>query len=263
MRLKFIFSIVFALVFATIGAGVVAPILDVKPIFPFMVFLAGNFIPLPGNALFELAFTHPGGIGVTAQFNLPYLPSVLRWNDAAAPITLLHVGTKQDGILHDLNAAAIAAMRGYKHVGALAANDQMQMLASGHLDRDTTLRVTSAAAGAINFYASSSQKATADKPVIPYRSQIDTALAGTATVFQNFTALFVPTMATLTDYADVEFADGHIQRMEIEDLQIWSTLYQDAPGIIIDNSDSMIHKVSLRCALLTPVYVLRVYLKGQ
>jgi hypothetical protein len=92
---------------------------------------------------------------------------------------------------------------------------------------------------------------------------MDTVIALTPTTFQNFMALFIPTMATLTDYADVEFSDGHVQRMEIEDLIAMSTNYQDIGGIIINNITSYIHRVTLRCAANTPVYSVRLYIKGQ
>lgn len=253
----------FALALSLVGAAVVSPVLDVNPLIVAGGIFAANFIPGPQGVLNLLAFTAPGGVGTPFTANLPYLPAILHWNDAAAPITALRVTTDRDGVIHDMNAACIAAMRGYRQLGPMAANDQNVQLASGHLERNVTITGTTAAVGAINFYTSSDNKATAARPVVPFKTQMDTVIALTPTTFQNFTALFIPTMATLTDYADVEFSDGHVQRMEIEDLIAWSTFYQETGAIIIDNNDSTIHRVTLRCAANTAVYSLRAYIKGQ
>ncbi len=209
-----------------------------------------------------LIFTAPGGIGAAFTQNIPFLPEILHWNDAAAPLTNLRIGTKEHGVLHDCNAAAIAAMNGYMNVGVQAANDVTMKVATGNLDANVTINGTTSAAGAINFYAASDNRGQGMTPC-PLKSQIDTNIALTPTVYQNFMALFIPTMATLTDYADIEFSDGHKDRFEIEDLIARSTTYQQVAAIVINNITSYIHRVTLRTAANTPVYSLRVFIKGQ
>ena len=209
-----------------------------------------------------LIFTVPGGIATPFIQPLPFLPENLFWDDAAAPLTSLRISTKEDGVLHDWNAAAIAAMNGYMLKGPIVANDVHMKVTSGHVDCQATISGVTSAAGAINFYSRSDNKGQGMKPVM-LKSQIDTVIALTPTTFQNFMALFIPTMATLTDYADVEFDDGHKERMEIQDLLAMSLEYQYLQGIIINNITSYIHRVSLRCAANTPVYSLRVHIPGQ
>ena len=209
-----------------------------------------------------LIFTAAGGIGTPFNFNIPFLPELLFWNDAAAPLTNLRITTKDDGVLHDWTAAAIAAMNGYMKVGAQAANDVTMKVSSGFLDKAVTINGTTSAAGAINFYSQSDNKGQGMSPVA-LKSQMDTNIALTPTMYQNFMALFIPTMATLTDYADVEFSDGHKERMEIQDLLSRSTDYQQVPGIIINNITSYIHRVSLRTTVNTVVYTLKVHIPGQ
>lgn len=261
--LRILLSFAFALALSVIGAGIIAPLISVDPLFVAGVILAANFIPGSQGCFYLLAFAAPGGVGTPFFANLPYLPEVLHWNDAGNPITALRVQSDKDGILYDLNAAGIAAMRGYRQYGPLTANDQNVMLASGHSIRNITITGTTAAVGVINFYTHSNNKATDKKPVVPFRAQADTATALTPTTFQNFAALFIPTMATLTDYADIEYEDGHVQRWEIQDLICESTRFQEVPGIIIDNLDAIIHRATIRCAAATPVYSLRYYIKGQ
>lgn len=209
-----------------------------------------------------LIYTAPGGIATPFTQSLPFLPENLYWDDAAAPLTSLRLSTKEDGVLHDWNAAAIAAMNGYMLKGQIVANNVHMKVASGHYDSAATISGVTSTAGAINFYSRSDNRGQGMTPV-PLKSQIDTVIALTPTTFQNFMALFIPTMATLTDYADVEFDDGHKERMELEDLFAMSLEYQYKQGVIINNITSYIHRVVLRCAANTPVYSLRVHIKGQ
>jgi hypothetical protein len=205
-----------------------------------------------------LVFTAPGGVGTAFTFQLPFLPEFLTYNPAANPLTSLRISTLEDGVLHDWNAAAIAAMNGYMKVGTVTANDVFLRLADGHLTKSVTVNGVTAAAGAVNFFAHSDRFGSS-----PFKSQIDTALALTPTTFDKFTALFIPAMATGTDYADITFSNGHQQRFEMEELRTLSSLYQQVEGIIINNVASYISKVVLRCTAATPVYSLRVYIKGQ
>ena len=261
--LKFLCSISFALILSVIGAAIFSPVIEVKPLYIASFLFAINFIPGPQGVLYGLIGTAPGGIGTAFLFNLPYLPEILHWNDAAAPINALNVTTDKEGNIFNLAAAGLAAINGYMKKGPQAANDVTVQLASGHLNRNVTINGTTSAVGAINFYAHSDNHATAESPVVPFKTSAVTAIALTETTFENFMALFIPTMATLTDYADVEFTDGHVQRMEIQDLITMSTNWQEIAAIIINNIDSYIHRVKLRCVANTPVYSIKAYIKGQ
>jgi hypothetical protein len=205
-----------------------------------------------------LIYTAAGGIGTAFTTNLTYLPQWLKWNDAAAPLTSLRVTTNEDGVIHDLTAAAIAAMNGYRKVGAQAANDVWIRLADGELKRTVTLSGVTSAAGAINFFECSQRRGAS-----PFKTQIDTALALTATTFDKFTALFIPTLAAGTDYIDLSFINGFQKRYELADLVSLSSLFQQVEGCIVDNMRSHIQKAVIRCAANTPVYTLKVFIKGQ
>lgn len=258
---KILLSVTIALALSVLGANVLSPLVGIKPILIGSFLFAANFVPVNG-VLPILIFTAPGGIGAVFTQNIPFLPQDLAWNDGANPLTNLRISTAKDGVLHDWNAAAIAAMNGYMHVGPLAANEVAMKLATGHSVKNVTITGTTSAAGAINFFAHSDNQGNSG-PVIPYRSQMDTVIALTPTVFQNFCALFIPTMAAGTDYADITFSDGHIDRYETEDLLSISSSYQQVGGLIINNITQLIKRVSLRCAANTPVYTLRFLIPGQ
>jgi len=260
--MKRIASLISILIISVFSGLFVGQALDISPFIPGVVSFVGSFIPLPGGCMYGLIFTAAGGIGAPFNYNGPALGELLYWNDAGNPLTDLRISSKEEGSLHDWNAASIAAMNGYLNHGVQAANQVVMKVASGHLERQVTIHGTTSAVGAINFYSSSDNNGQGMNPV-PLKSQTDTNIALTQTIYQNFMALFIPTMATGTDYADVEFSDGHKDRWEMEDLLARSSVYQQVPGIIINNATSYIHRVTLRTAADTPVYKLTVYIKGQ
>lgn len=206
-----------------------------------------------------LIFTAPGGIATPFSFNMTYLPEFLHYNPAANPLTSLRVETQEDGVLHDWTAAGIAAMNGFMFVGTPTANDVILRLGDGELrPKNVTISGVTSAAGAINFYVASDNKGLA-----AYKSSNAAILALNPTTFEKFTALFIPAMATLTDYAEVTYDDGHQQRWEMQDIRIQSTKFQQTPQIVINNVDGRIKKAIVRCAAATPAYILSVYIKGQ
>lgn len=202
-----------------------------------------------------LIFTAPGGVGTAFTFNMTYLPEFIRYV-AATQLTSLRVETQEDGVLHDWTAAGLNAMNGFMKVGAQAANSFQFRLADGELrPKNVTISGVTAAAGAIPFYVCSDNKGT-----VPFKSSNAAILALNPTLFEKFTALFIPTMATGTDYAEITFDDGHTQRFEIEDLTSLASVYQQVEGIIINNVNGYIKKAVIRCAAATPAYILSVFL---
>jgi hypothetical protein len=206
-----------------------------------------------------LIATAAGGVATPFSFNMTYLPEFLHYNPGANPLTSLRVETQEDGVLHDFTAAGIAAMNGFMQVGTVTANDVILRLADGELrPRNVTISGVTSAAGAVNFYVASDNKGIA-----AYKTSNAAILALNPTTFEKFTALFVPAMATLTDYAEITYDDGHQQRWELQDIRIQSTKFQQVPTCVINNIDGHIKKAVVRCAAATPAYILSVYIKGQ
>jgi len=207
-----------------------------------------------GVIMGSMIFTAPGGIGVAFNFNLTYLPEVLSFNHGGNQLTALRIETQEDGVLHDWNAAALNAMNGYQRLGAMTANDINLLIADGELrPKNVTISGITSAVGAINFYAESDNKGT-----VPFSSVNAAILALNPTLFKKFTALFIPTMATLTDYAEILYVDGHNQRWEMEDIRRYSSRFQQVEGIVINNIDGLIKEVKVTCAAQTPAYLLKV-----
>lgn len=206
-----------------------------------------------------LIFTAPGGAATAFSFNMTYLPEFLSYNPGANPLTSLRVETQEDGVLHDWNAAAIAAMNNFMKVGTVTANDVNLRLTDGELrPKNVTISGVTSAAGAVPFFVASDSKGTA-----AFKSSNAAILALNPTMFEKFTALFIPAMATATDYAEIVYDDGHKQRWNMEDIRRQSSSWQQVEGIIINNINGSIKSATITCAALTPCYILSVYVKGQ
>lgn len=205
-----------------------------------------------------LIFTAPGGVGTPFTFNMTYLPEFLSFNHGGNQLTSLRVETQEDGVLHDWTLAGLNAMNGFMKPGTQTANDVNLRLADGEIrGKNVTISGVTSAVGAIGIYVCSDNIGT-----VPFKSSNANILALNPTTFEKFTALFVPTMATATDYAEVTFSDGHTQRFEMEDLRRLSSAYQQVEGIIVNNVNGYIKKAIIRCAAATPAYILSVYMKN-
>ena len=254
-KLIAILSVFLVSIFIGVGFG---SVLNINPLIPGTISFISSFIPLPFGSMYILLYTSPA-VAATYQFNLTYLPEFLTWSDAGTPITLLRVETQEDGVLHDYNAAAIAAANNYRLMGAQAANQVTLRIADGHIaDKNVTITVTIAAAAAIAFFGSSDNIG-----VVPFVFKNAAILALNPTDFSKFTAVFIPALVAATSRVEVEFKDGHRQTYAVADLLSMSSFRQQVPGIIIDNMDQYIHKITVVSVAAVAAYVMSIKLPGQ
>lgn len=219
----------------------------------------GTAFGAEGVTIAVLIGTAAGGIGVPFNFNLTWLPEYIHWNDAGNPINNMVIETTEDGVLHDWLAAAIAAMNGYGNVGALAANNVKMLVADGELKNKTvTIRGTTSAVGAINFFAGYDNQG-----VVPFKTANLNVLANNPTVVTNFFALFLPNLVTVTDRVEVTYDDGSQVTFDAAELAARSVEFQDAPAIILNNIDRRIIKAQIVSALGGAAYVFSAALPGQ
>lgn len=204
-------------------------------------------------------FTAAGGVGVNFQFNITYLPEFIYYNDGGNPLNFLRVETAEDGVLHDWNAACIAAMNGFMHPGALAANAVLLRIADGEIkNKQVTVTGQTSAVGAINLFVNSDNQGVA-----AFKTANLNVLANNPTTVTKFTALFLPNLLTIADRVEVTFDDGHQQTFDALELNALSTLYQNAPGIILNNVNGYIKKAIVTDAAGGAAYVLSVAIPGQ
>jgi hypothetical protein len=216
-------------------------------------------VTFAANAVFDVPYTiapligtAAGGVGTPFLFNLDYVPQFIYWNDAANPINQLVIETTEDGVTIDANAACIAAMRGYMHRGTLAANNQILECASGKVpNKKCTIRGTTSAAGAINFFADQDNLGG-----IMYKVKNLNVLANNPVTVTNFTALFLPNVVTLTDRVEVFYSDGLQNTFDAAALSALSTFYQQTPAVILNNVNAIIKSATINSVLGGAAFVL-------
>jgi hypothetical protein len=249
-----------SMLIVSLFAGMTASaIFDISPLLPAAgSFAISVFVPdMPGIAALRV-FTAPGGAGVPFAFNMTYLPQFLIFNDGGNPLTSLRIESQEDGIIQDYVTAALPAVNGYMVPGAQPANTIVLPVATGEIrGRNVTISGVTSAAGAIAIFADSDNKGFNGKPVVPFKLNNAQILALNPTRFEDFTALFVPTMAA-GDTAEVIYRDGHKQTFEAAELLALSAKYQQVAGIIVNNINAYIKSVEFQCAAATPAYMLSV-----
>lgn len=249
--MKAIVTFLSVLLVSIISGITVGSVLDVSPVIPGAISFIGSYVALPQGSAYTLLFTAPGGVATPFANNFKGLPQYLTWNDVV-PLTSLKISTQRDGVLHDWVAASIAVFNGYHMVGAQAANIVLLRVANGFLgEENVTISGVTSAAGAIGFYGYSEGPGT-----FKYKSKTINCLAGEATKIENFTAIFIPAMAAVTDTALIEYRNGHRQEFLINDLSAHSSFIQEVPQIMVNNSKQNIKSVTFTCVAATPAYVL-------
>lgn len=199
-------------------------------------------------------FTAPGGVATPFSFNLNYLPETIIWNDGGNPLTSLRIQTQEDGVLHDLTAAAIAAMNGLLNVGALAANVVKLSVATGKLEnKQVTVSGITSAVGAVPFFVSSDNIGIA-----PFITSLSNIIAGNDTVFEKFSALFLPNLVTDTDRVQIFYAEGHTEVLDRQEILAMCAQFQESQSVVIPNFAGNIKKVIVSCAAGGAAYVLRI-----
>jgi hypothetical protein len=244
--------------FISILSGVLLSTLTViSPVAAIGVTLTGSylmqFVPELTGVAYSLLFTAPGGAATAFSFNTKGLPQFLTWNNVVA-LTSLKIETQEDGVLHDWVAASIAVENGYMILGQQAANIMLMRLANGYLaNKNVTISGVTSGAGTVGFYGASDNIGT-----FAYKSSNAKILALQPTSFDNFTAIWVPTMAAVTDRCEIVYRKGHKQTYNINDLSALSSLYQETPQIMVNNANAYIHTATFTCAADSAAYILSI-----
>jgi hypothetical protein len=258
MKLTKIISALFATVVLIIFTDIACMALSIAPTIPMVITAVSCLIPTPAGMACVGIFIAPGGAAVSFTFPLNYLPEHLSFSNVV-PLTSLKVETDTDGVLHDWTSPGLVAMSNFMVKGVVPANIVKFRLGDGEIrPKNVTISGITSAAGAVPVFISSDRVGK-----ILLKSKNAICFPKTPTTFTQFTALFIPTMATLTDFAIITYANGLTQTLTIEDLKNESAEYQQTPGIIINNHKGTISQVILTCLVQTPVYVLEAVIPGQ
>lgn len=200
------------------------------------------------------AFTAPGGVATPFSFPLTFLPEFLIFNNVV-PLTSLKVEDQGDGVILDLDATGIGALKNFMFSGTVASTVCLVLADGIRLNRNITISGVTSAAGAIDFYTSGDKKGLST-----VKSTKAAILANNPTVFEKFTALFLPSLAA-GDKVYVDYNDGSTQIFELAELNQLSGHYQNVPGVIINNVSSYISRVQVIAAAAQTAYLISVLIK--
>jgi len=200
-----------------------------------------------------LLFTAAGGVGVTTSVTLTYVPQYIFYDDGGNVPTSIRATVLGDGVIHDTVAAQIPMISHIRSFGFVA-NHHTHALANGLIkNKNLTIDFTTSAVGAIPVYGSSFEDGDAYMMTLQA-----TVLANSGQEFSKFAYLAIPAMGA-TDYVNVEYEDGTVQRIDQPEFDIIAGFYQNfvAGQFIIDNIDGRIRKVQLIPAANRVVAVIR------
>lgn len=179
------------------------------------------------------------GAAVQTIMKLNYLPQYLYYI-AATALTGLVVTVSGDGVILNLDAVGLAAISGIRRYGAVT-NSYLIPLADGFVPNKVVEMVfTNSAAQTPDIFGFSMVKGDSY-----CYSFMETVLASSGKIFQNFAHLAVLSMAA-TDLLTVTYEDGHVQDFNsVELLGVYTLYSNEVDSYCIDNLDFAIVTVKL------------------
>lgn len=186
----------------------------------------------------------------TTTINLQFLPQYLTFDDATT-ISALKVTVLGDGTILDVNQKGILALRKYRLLGQASAARSMIPLANGIILNKTVQIVIVNAANASDVYATSIQKGSM------YLQTIGNAvLLNSGYKFEKFAALAIPDLAA-ADEVNVEFIDGLVQKLELNEIDLLSFFSENQINVAFDNFAKNIKSVQITPAATQTVFLSR------
>jgi hypothetical protein len=148
---------------------------------------------------------------VSGSFNITYVPQYIGFSISSAP-TSFQINVQGDGVIFNLDAAGVTAMRNIRNV-ATQTNMYIFQLANGLINgKNGTVTITNAAAAQLNIYAWSKEQGNF---YMTYLTQ--QALAASGVNFRKFAYAAFPSAAA-ADLFTLTYNDGSNQVSQRDDL---------------------------------------------
>jgi hypothetical protein len=192
----------------------------------------------------------------TTQFNISYVPQYLDITNIAT-VTRLRVTALGDGIILDLDAAGLAAVRNTRFQSIVATTALNRFFLANGIVKGKNCLIEIVNGATVSAVYASSQGDEGDGTMY-FQSVIQKVFANTGTTFKRFGILALPSLA-LADYVQIEYNDGCNVRMDQAELRGLIAQYQALDGnandFKVDNLDSIIQSVTVYCATDQQAYV--------
>jgi hypothetical protein len=196
--------------------------------------------------------TVAAGVGVTTTLATTYVPQYLIFTVGTTP-SQLKINALGDGVVMDLDAAGLTALRGIRRYSQIA-DYYFMPLADGIIQgKNVEITVTNQDAAAFTLFGSSKQKGFAY-----VQSLRQVCLANSGVDFKKFAYLSFPSMAA-NDELNVTFKDGHTQKFSREELESWlgNNQNETSSRYSLDNLDGNVSIANFIGAAQQTAYLVR------
>lgn len=253
--LNFIMAAIIALAGSAVIAGAVNLFLEGSFLVVLVALTVATFVAsvftMPKKALVPMYIgIMTTGASVVTTITIQYVPEYLLITGATTQLTGLKVEILgEDYATIDLDATGLTAVGLHRRM-ASAAGTYLIPIADGVIKGPTcVITLTNSAAQTPSVYAMGDN--VGNNLCLITKQKV---LANSNTRFENFGALFCPSLAASTDLATIEMADGLVQIFERSDLFAISGLISAIQAYYIDNLAGRIKSVNLNVAADQTVY---------
>ncbi len=202
------------------------------------------------------------GVGTATNIPLTFVPQYLYWNNATT-LQAIRVMVEGDGVIVDLDTAGIDAFAATAQPGRVA-NGFYLPLSNGFIPgKNVTIIATNGVAAAIDLYGFS-----LDKPATRYiQSLMQNVLANSGISVSDFMMVGLPNAITVTDFINIEFQNGLVQRFDVVDLLAMNGFYQNslvaAQTYLVNNLRGNVKRLDFTPALAQNIYKMSAKLVGN
>jgi hypothetical protein len=198
--------------------------------------------------------TIAGGVGVSTTIETTFLPQFISF-DAAAP-TSIRVNVLGDGVICDITAAAIPALRSMRYFSQVTATEVLLPLANGLVKgKNVQITIVNSAAAAFTLYGTS----ITNNGNVYVQSLTQNVLASSGAMFSRFAFLALPSIAA-TDILNILYQDGLVQQTDRFELPAMLQMSQGINGASIygiDNFEGKIKSVQFTPTAAQLVFMVR------
>lgn len=192
----------------------------------------------------------------TSTFNLSYIPQYIDITNIAT-ITRLRVTSLGSGVILDLDATGIAALRNTRFQTTVATTVLNRFFLANGLIKGINCIVEITNGATATTCLAGSQQDSGDGTLY-FQGVPQKIFANTGVTFRKFGVLALPSLVA-GDYIQIEFLDGTNSKWDYTELRGWMAQYQALDGntndIKVDNLDSLIASVTVYCAADQLAYI--------
>lgn len=195
--------------------------------------------------------TVAGGVGVVTTIDTTWLGEFFYFEPAATP-TAVKIDVLGEGVMLDLDNTGIDDIKNYRKFQSAADFIYLQTADGIIKGVNITYTFTNAHAQAFDVFSAGDNLGSGYLQTIR-----QTVLANSGVDFMKFAALFLPSLATATDFVTIAYEDGLTQIWVLEDIEAFAMNFQSNRTPVIDNLEGTIRNCNVLVGIQQSAYVMR------